>query len=212
MIIDISRTLEATMAVWPGDVRFKLKDTLRIADGASVNLTRLELSAHTGSHVDAPYHFAEEGGTLEAVGLEPFWGKAQVVRTDRVDGPLTPADFAAYDLGRAPRLLVRSAASALDPATFPEQYVYPAPELAAFLKARGIILYGSDSPSMDAVDSKDLPGHHALLENGVAILEGLDLSRVTDGIYELVALPLKIAGGDGSPVRAALRTSYPAGE
>jgi len=205
MIIDISRTMKAEMAVWPGDVRFEIEQSLQIAEGASVNLTRLALSAHTGSHVDAPYHFAEEGATLETVALDPFWGKAQVVSVEKVDGPLVPADFAGYDLGLAPRLLVRSAASEADPAVFPDQYVYPSPELATFLKRQGIILFGSDGPSVDAVDSKDLPGHHALLANGVAILEWLDLSGVGDGLYELVALPLKIAGGDGSPVRAALR-------
>lgn len=205
MIIDISRTLEATMAVWPGDTPFQLERSLKMTEGASVNLTRLELSAHTGSHVDAPYHFAEKGATLEAVTLDPFWGPAQVVSVKKVDGPLTPADFAAYNLDRAPRLLVRSGASEVDPRVFPEQFVYPSPELAAWLKAKGIILYGTDGPSMDAVDSKELAGHHALLENGVAILEWLDLSEVADGLYELVALPLKIAGGDGSPVRAALR-------
>lgn len=205
MIIDISRTLTATMAVWPGDAPFRLERSLNIGDGASVNLTRLALSAHTGSHVDAPYHFSEEGATLEAVALDPFWGKAQVVSVDKKDGPLFPADFTRYKLGRAPRLLVHSTASSVDPTLFPQQFVYPSPELANFLKEQGILLYGSDSPSMDAVDSKELPGHHALRSNGIAILEGLDLSAVADGVYELVALPLKIAGGDGSPVRAALR-------
>ena len=205
MIIDISRTLESTLAVWPGDRRFRLKQSLQIAEGASVNLTQLALSAHTGSHVDAPYHFAEDGATLEAIALEPFWGPTQVVRVGKADGPLMPEDFATYDLGQAPRLLVRSEASQVDPAVFPERFVYPSPELAAYLKIQGVILYGTDGPSMDAVDSKDLPGHHALLANGIAILEWLDLSQVEDGIYELAALPLKIAGGDGSPVRAALR-------
>lgn len=206
MIIDISRTLSATIAVWPGDIPFQLQRSLQISEGASVNLTRLELSAHTGSHVDAPYHFSEEGTSLEAVALDPFWGKAQVVSVEKEDGPLFPADFARYDLRRAPRLLVRSAASSVEPVVFPEHFVYPSPELARFLQEQGIILYGTDGPSMDAVDSKELPGHHALRQNSIAILEWLDLSGVGDGVYELVALPLKIAGGDGSPVRAALRS------
>lgn len=205
MILDISRTLSTTLAVWPGDAPFQLERSLKISEGASVNLTRLALSAHSGSHVDAPYHFSEEGATLEAVALNPFWGQAQVVSVDKEDGPLFPADFADYDLGRAPRLLVHSAASGVDPAVFPERFVYPSPELAHFLKEQGVILYGTDGPSMDAVDSKALPGHHALWNNRIAILEWLDLGAVADGVYELVALPLKIAGGDGSPVRAALR-------
>lgn len=206
MIIDISRTLEETMAVWPGDAPFRLQRSLQLAEGASVNLTRLELSAHSGSHADAPYHFAEEGATVEQVQLAPFWGPAQVVTVAKADGPLSAADFAGYNLEQVPRLLVRSSGEQ-DPARFPQKYVYPSPALAGFLKEKGIILYGSDSPSMDAVDSKELPGHHALRANGIAILEWLDLRAVSDGLYELVALPLKIAGGDGSPVRAALRTS-----
>jgi len=88
---------------------------------------------------------------------------------------------------------------------FPETIVYPDPVLADFLGEQGIILYGTDAPSMDALDSKDLPGHHALRHNQISILEGLDLRLAPDGIYELVALPLKIIGGDGSPVRAILR-------
>lgn len=204
-IIDISRTLSPAIAVWPGDTPFQIRTTMTREEGASVNLTTLTLSAHTGSHADAPYHYTDEGTTLEAVSLEPFWGPAQVVTVEKEGGALTPDDFAGYEIGRAPRLLVHSATSELDPTRFPEQYVYPSPELAAFLGERGVILYGTDAPSMDAVDSKRLPGHNALHQQGIAILEGLDLSRAADGLYELVALPLKIAGGDGSPVRAALR-------
>ncbi|MDX1686861.1 MAG: cyclase family protein [Candidatus Promineifilaceae bacterium] len=205
-IIDISRTLSAEIAVWPGDTPFQMRTTMRQAEGASVNLTTLTLSAHTGSHADAPYHYTDDGTTLEGVALEPFWGAAQVVTVQKEGGPLTPDDFTGYDLSRAPRLLVHSAASELNPTRFPEQYVYPSPELAAFLGERGVILYGTDAPSMDAVDSQRLPGHNALDQQGIAILEGLDLSRAADGVYELVSLPLKIADGDGSPVRAALRS------
>jgi arylformamidase len=102
--------------------------------------------------------------------------------------------------------LVHSTASEADPRIFPGQFVYPSPALADFLGARGIQLYGADAPSMDAADSQALPGHNAMRRNGIMILEGLDLSAVPDGVYELVALPLRINGGDGSPVRAVLRT------
>lgn len=205
MIIDISRTLSPAIAVWPGDTPFNLRTTLALNDGESVNLTTLTLSAHTGTHVDAPYHFQQQGRTVEALPLETYWGQAQVISIQQQEGALSPEVFAGHDLTRAPRLLVRTAASERDPREFSGAYVYPAPELAAFLHEQGIILYGCDAPSMDSVDSQSLPGHHALQTNGIAILEGLDLSRVEDGLYELVSLPLKIAGGDGSPVRAALR-------
>ncbi len=205
MIIDISRTLSPAIAVWPGDTPFSLTTNLSLAAGASVNLTSLKLSAHTGSHIDAPNHFQQEGATVEALPLALYWGPAQVVTVAQRAGGLLPEAFANYDLSRAPRLLVRSACSEMDPTVFPPAFVYPMPELAAFLEQQGIILYGADAPSMDAEDSKGLSGHHALAAHGIAILEGLDLSGAADGLYELVALPLKIAGGDGSPVRAALR-------
>jgi arylformamidase len=205
-IIDISRELNPRIAVWPGDTPFQLTSNLRREDGAAVNLTSLTLSAHTGSHVDAPRHFSDDPTGMAELDLRPYWGPAQVVTVDKPDGPLYPADLAHVDLRGVKRLLIHSAASHLDPALFPEQFVYPSPELADFLGQLGIVLWGTDAPSVDHVNSKTLDGHTALLRNGIAILEGLWLADVADGRYELVALPLKISGGDGSPVRAVLRT------
>ncbi|HRO24752.1 MAG TPA: cyclase family protein [Promineifilum sp.] len=204
---DITRTMFAGMSVWPGDAPFELEPTAGIAEGSTVNLTRLSMSAHTGTHVDAPYHFTDDGATMEQVDPAIYWGSAQVVTVKKATGPLVPADFAGYDLGLAPRLLVHSGASAADPRIFPQEFAYPSPKLADYLGALGIILYGTDAPSVDASDSQTLDGHHALRRNNIAILEGLDLTDVPDGIYELAAIPLKILGGDGSPVRAILRTT-----
>lgn len=205
-LYDISRMLTADMAVWPGDTQFNLSRNLSRDDGASVNLTTLTLSAHTGTHVDAPHHFADDAPSMDAADLSVYWGLAQVITVTKEGGALTPADLADYDLSATERLLVHSPASRLDPTRFSDRFVYPSPELADFLGRMGIILYGSDAPSMDAADDSDLPGHNALLRNKIAILEGLELSHVPDGIYELAALPLRIAGGDGSPVRAVLRS------
>ncbi len=205
MLIDISRDLKAGMAVWPGDTTYNLEQTLALAQGDAVNLTTLTLSAHSGSHIDAPSHFSAGGPAVDQLDLAPYWGLAQVVTVDRPDGPLFPDDFNAYDLGQAPRLLVRSSKVTVDPDRFPDHFIYPSPELAGYLGRQGIILYGTESPSMDPVDSKSLQGHQALRSNRIAILEWLDLSLAADGLYELVALPLKITGGDGSPVRAVLR-------
>ena len=119
---------------------------------------------------------------------------------------MIPEDFKEYDLSLAARLLVRTPAGQIPDTSFPEKIPYPSPELSVFLRDLGIILYGTDTPSMDAIDSSVLPGHNAMIENGIAILEGLDLGLAKDGLYELSALPLKIVGGDGSPVRAALRS------
>lgn len=205
-LIDISRTLQPSLAVWPGDTPFDRRVQLSMREGASVNLSTLTLSSHTGSHVDAPFHVEADGRTIERLPLEPYWGPAQVVTVRKTDGPLTAEDLQHVDLALAPRLLVRSAASSAPHDVFPAAFVYPAPALVGVLARAGIVLYGADTPSMDHADSKELPGHHALLNAGIAILEGLDLRAAPDGVYELVALPLKIADGDGSPVRAVLRT------
>lgn len=204
-VIDISRKLKPGTAVWPGDTDYLLTKLLKIDDGDSVNLTTINMSAHTASHVDAPLHFLDAGPSIDTLDLEVFWGKAQVVSVDNQGGPLNPNDFASYDLSLAPRILVRSSASSLDQSVFPSEFVYPSPELADMLGELGIILYGTDTPSVDPETSKRLKGHKALNRNGIDILEWLDLGEAADGIYELVALPLKIAAGDGSPVRAALR-------
>lgn len=204
-IVDISRVLVQGTAVWPGDTPYALTQVLERGQGEAVNLTTLTMSAHTGSHVDAPLHFVDDGASIDRLALTPYWGPAQVVSVTKSSGPLFPADFADVDLALAPRVLVRSAAGDLDQRLFPGAYVYPSPELAAHLADKGIILFGSDAPSMDHQHSKSLDGHNALARYGIAILEWLDLRPAPDGLYELVALPLRIAGGDGSPVRAALR-------
>lgn len=204
-IIDISKKIAADTAVWPGDTPIRKQAVLSIKAGELVNLTTLELSAHTASHADAPFHVVDQGRTIDEVDLLPYWGPAQVVTVDKVDGPLMPGDFSDYDLSLAPRLLVRTPAGKIPYNLFPETIPYPSPELAEHLAAAGTLLYGTDTPSMDAIDSHTLPGHHAMIINHIAILEGLDLSRAADGLYELCALPLKIVGGDGSPIRAALR-------
>ncbi|MGB3715851.1 MAG: cyclase family protein [Candidatus Promineifilaceae bacterium] len=204
-VIDISRKLKPGTAVWPGDTPYLLRQLLKIDAGDSVNLTTIKMSAHTGSHIDAPLHFADAGLSIDTLDLAVFWGDAQVVSVDNKSGPLNTDDFAGHDLSLAPRILVRSSASSPDQSIFPSAFVYPSPELADMLGELGIILYGTDSPSVDPEDSKTLDGHKALNQNGISILEWLDLGGAEDGLYELVALPLSIAGGDGSPVRAALR-------
>jgi arylformamidase len=205
-IIDISRNLAPDTAVWPGDTQFNLRIIMSLEQGDSVNLTTLTISAHTGTHVDAPYHFAARGHKMDAVDLRPYWGLAQVVTVSLPSGPLLATHFSAYDLARAPRLLVRTPAASFPVTQFPTSFPHPSPKFAGYLSSVGVLLYGTDAPSMDDVNSKTLPGHRAMLQNGVSILEGLDLSDAPDGLYELCALPLKIVGGDGSPVRAVLRT------
>ncbi|MCB0166352.1 MAG: cyclase family protein [Anaerolineae bacterium] len=206
MIYDVTRPITPNLAVWPGDTPFDKQFAMRMADGDSVNVTTLTMSSHMGTHVDAPYHFVDDDTHLEQVSLEPFIGPATVITVTKAAGPLTPADFPGLDWSQVERLLVHSTASHKPLDKFAEDYVYPSPELADWLAGHGVILFGTDAPSVDDMNSKALPGHHALRRHKIDILEGLLLDGVPDGLYELIALPLKIVGGDGSPVRAILRT------
>lgn len=204
-IFDITRTINPSLAVWPGDTPFSAEVITAIKDGSSINLTTLTMSSHMGTHVDAPYHFLDDDLTMEQVPLEAYLGPATVVTVQREAGPLLPEDFPGLDWRNIQRLLVHSIASAKPLDQFPTEFVYPSPELAELMAQHGVFLFGSDAPSMDDMNSKTLPGHKALRRHRIAILEGLLLTGVPDGSYELIALPLKIAGGDGSPVRAILR-------
>ena len=204
-IFDITRPINPTLAVWPGDTPFSAQTVLDMRQGDSVNLTTLTLSSHTGTHADAPYHFLVDGPPIDQVPLAAYIGPVTVVTVEKAEGPLTPADFPNLDLSRIERLLVHSTASAKPLDEFPADIVYPSPELADWLGRRGVVLFGSDGPSMDDINSKPLPGHNALRRNGIAILEGLLLTGVPDGEYELIALPLNLQRIDGSPVRAILR-------
>jgi arylformamidase len=204
-LYDITRTLSPSIAVWPGDTPFSTTVTSDMAEGAAANVTTLTLSSHCGTHVDAPYHFVNDDLSMEQVPLDIHLGPATVVTVRRQAGPLTMDDFPGLDWDRVERLLVHSVASDHPIDQFLAEYVYPSPELADFMGGKGIILFGSDAPSMDIVDSGTMPNHHALQRNGIYILENLALAGVPDGEYKLIALPLKIKGGDGSPVRAILR-------
>jgi arylformamidase len=176
---------------------------MRKSEGASVNVGCVSLSVHTGTHTDAPYHFTDDGKTVEALDLAAYVGPARVV--DVRGRPLIRVeDLSWADFAHRPRLLLRTDAwTTYD--RFPEQIPVLDADVPAWLAARGVVLVGVDVPSVDALDSKDLPIHHALGAHGIAILENLRLVEVPPGPYELIALPLKLAGADGAPVRAVLR-------
>lgn len=202
MIYDITRPVTATLPVWPGDTPFSVTPVLRKAEGASVNLTTLKATAHLGTHADAYYHYADDGVFIGAMPLDAYIGPARVVTVAKSDGPLLPEDVG--DVAGAQRLLIHSAVSDLRE-VWPEQFPYLSVALIDWLAQSGIRLIGLDSPSVDAFDSKDLPCHHALRRWGMVNLESLYLRDVSDGDYELIALPLRLDGACGSPVRAILR-------
>ncbi|MBP8973025.1 MAG: cyclase family protein [Anaerolineae bacterium] len=204
-LYDISRTVSPALAVWPGDAPFAAEHILRLREGASVNLTTLTLSAHTGSHADAPYHFVDDGPHPADLPLDPYLGPAHLVTVARRAGGILPDDLAGRDLSGVRRLLIRTWVSDLPDGTWPADFPYLTVALVDWLAAREVVLLGLDSPSVDAFDSTDLPCHHRLWEQGMVHLESLRLAGMPDGVYELIALPLKLAGVCGSPVRAVLR-------
>ncbi len=204
-IYDISRTIAPTLSVWPGDSPFSFQTMLSKESGASVNLTTLTLSAHTGSHADAPFHYVNSGEHPADLPLERYMGPAHVVTISREFGGIIPEDFSDRYLAGMQRLLIHTWVSDLPDDEWPQDFPYPTVELVDWLAERGVVLLGVDMPSVDRFDSDQLPCHHRLYERGISNLETLMLKDVPDGVYELIALPLKIGGVCGSPVRAILR-------
>jgi arylformamidase len=206
-ILDISRPVAAGMPVWPGDTPYDFRLSWRIGPGCPVNVGAVTMSLHTGAHADAPFHFDDAGADVASVPLEKYMGPCVVAAAKPGSGALHASDLppsVERDLRAAPRLLVRTYASR--PMEFDTRLRHLSPDLADWLADRGVMLVGIDSDSMDAFDDKELPSHRRLAARGVAILEGIDLSAVAPGTYDLVALPLRLSGADASPVRAVLVT------
>jgi arylformamidase len=205
LIYDITRMVSPSTHVWPGDTPFSAAHVLRRSEGSSVNLTTLTLSAHTGTHADAYYHYEDDGLHPAQMALNAYIGRARVVTVTRRAGALTPDDFAGVSIEDAERLLIHSWVSDLPDNEWPDEFPYLSLELIQWLASLHIRLIGLDSPSVDAFDSKELPCHHALFKYGMVNLETLLLRGVPDGDYDLSALPLKLDAVCGSPVRAILR-------
>jgi len=197
VIFDISPRVDPSLAVWPGDTPFSASDLLRLERGDAVSLSTITLSCHTGAHADAPCHYLEG-----AAPLETYLGPC-VLLDVRPDGhAVRPADLEGKEL--APRVLLRTGC-VKDRTEFPDPITCLTVEFVEFLAGRDVVLVGLDSPSVDRFDSKDLPCHKALYKHRIANLESLALDGVPEGRYELIALPLALAGRDASPVRAVLR-------
>lgn len=214
---DISQSLRPGLPVWPGDTPFALERVWQLQPGVCpVNVGRLTLSTHSGTHADAPLHYDAAGRAIGAVDLAPYLGPCWLVSVRAVPGVRLGVGDVEAALRRAgwdgaagvPRVLLHGFER------FPHEawvadFHTPAPELVDWMAARGCVLIGTDAPSLDPQDSKDLPAHHAVRRHGMAILEGLVFDDVPDGAYELIALPLPLAGADASPVRAILRSLTP---
>lgn len=201
--IDITHPLRTGMPVWPGDTPFSYQLGMVKAENGVVNVGELHLSTHTGTHIDAPFHFDDEGKRVHQLDLSLYMGPVYVLHVPDV-AMIGPEHLQTLARGNYRRVIIRTD-SWKDPDQFPKEYTAIDPAVAPVLKEMGVELLGLDTPSVDPVDSKVLEAHHALHQLGVHILESAVLTGVDEGMYELIALPLHIAGGDGSPVRAVLR-------
>jgi arylformamidase len=196
------------MPVWPGDPPVQIERVSSINEGDPANLTRLSLGAHTGTHIDAPYHFFEEGLKVDQLPLSTFIGSAHVLEVYHKEGTITATDLANLGLpSTVQRLLIKTDNSYLWEGgllEFEKDFVHLGGDAARWIVKRGIKLIGVDYLSVDSFDSGDKVAHHTLLEAGVVIIEGLNLSHVAQGVYQLYCLPLKIADSDGAPARVVL--------
>jgi arylformamidase len=209
--LDISPLLSERIAVWPGDTPYRRApvtepDATPGGAGPSWDLlvSSIHTTLHVGAHADAPNHFERGGLGIDRVPLSPYRGVCEVVEVALPPGGVISPSALGGKRPQAPRVLFKTG-SFPDPDRFEAGFVAFSPELVRWLADGGVVLLGIDTPSVDPFSSKALPSHHATRQSpALAILEGLDLSQVQPGTYELVALPLRLEGADASPVRATL--------
>ncbi len=211
---DLSLPICGRLPVWPGDPPVSVVRTSKMEAGDPANVSRLDLGSHTGTHIDAPLHFEPSGAPVDALPLDVLIGPARLVELD-VPEKISRADVASLDLLGVRRILFKTRnceawremmEPSSGPAAFRTDYVYLAEDAALWLVERGIRLVGVDYLSVESFHNKSFSTHHALLRAGVVILEGLNPLGVPAGDYDLIALPLRIAGCDGSPARVILRS------
>jgi arylformamidase len=202
-IFDISRPLNNETPTWPGDTPFSYKVNWSKEETGSVNVGSLEMSVHTATHVDAPFHFDSNRERIADLDLSVFLGPAFVLDVSSLQ-EITKEHIEKIIIRHpAKRILFRTDAWK-DETVFPSMIPTMSMEAVKLLEVLEVPLIGVDLPSVDQLDSKSLDIHHALYKANIAILEGVDLRGIEEGEYQLAALPLKVSEADGSPVRAVL--------
>lgn len=203
--IDISVPLRNGMPVWKGDPPASFTQVMFMDRGDMCNVTRAEISVHTGTHMDAPRHFLRDGAGMETLPLDAVLGPARVIS---VADPVSvkPADLPP-DLRRGERILFQTVNSerCWAASEFVDDFVFISKEAACALAGAGVMTVGIDYLSVGGLHQDLVETHEALLGAGIWIIEGLNLAGVAPGHYELACLPLKIVGSDGAPARAAIR-------
>ncbi|WP_077622529.1 arylformamidase [Sediminibacillus massiliensis] len=201
--IDISQPLHAGIAHWPGDTPFSYELTFSKEETGSVNIGKITTSLHTGTHVDAPFHFQNDGAKILDLDINVFIGPCLVINAAG-HKQISKEFLQRHPLEGAQRILFKTVSNGT-PDIFPDEVACLTIEAVDYLQEKEIVLIGVDVPSVDMLDSKNLPIHNQLHQHGIYILENIVLDNVASGAYELAALPLPIKGADGSPVRAAIR-------
>jgi arylformamidase len=207
-VIDVSLGIGPDLLVWPGDPPVDVLPRKQISAGDAANVSELRMGTHTGTHVDPPNHFVEGAPGIDSVSVDVLVGEAIVADARHLDRPIDVADLEKLSIPEgAERVLLRTGNSELwrqQRVVFPDTYACLTQDSARWVVDRGIKLIGVDFLSVEQKGAEGHPVHHTLLENGVVIVEGLNLGDVEPGEYLLVCLPLKIVGGDGGPARAVL--------
>lgn len=204
--IDISVPLHPGMHEWPGDHPFEVEQLADVERGDQFTFSRVSMTWHVGSHMDAPGHFVRGGARIDAFAPDAGIGPARVIgiRHPRL---VTAAELASLRIRAGERLLfkTRNSSTAWKAPSFASTFVTIAPDAADLLASRHVRLVAIDYLSVDPYESKDMPAHKSLLGAGIWVVEGVNLADVAPGRYDLVCLPLRIVAGDGSPVRAMIR-------
>lgn len=204
-LLDVSVRLAAGIPAYPGNPDFELQPVKRIADGASSNVSRLVMGTHTGTHVDAPKHFFDDGLGVDALPLDLLLGRARVVEITKRGG-IGATELTEAGLREDIRVLLKTSNSALwNGEGFHQDYTHLTEGGARYLVEQGVKVIGIDYLSVEQFKKAGAPAHRALLSQGVVIIEGLNLSEAEPGMYEMYCLPLRIAGGDGAPARVILK-------
>jgi len=204
--IDVSVPLRTGMVHWPDNQPVSIERMLDIECGDVANVSKLSMGANTGTHMDAPIHFFRTGRGLDTMPLTATIGRARVIEI-RDPESIKPEELRPHRIQRGERVLfkTRNSARCWQTDDFVEDFVYISQEAARYLAAKQVQTIGVDYLSVGGFFKDGVETHHALLEAGIWIIEGLNLANVAPGIYELVCLPLKIEGSDGAPSRAILR-------
>jgi arylformamidase len=207
IIHDISLTLSSELISWPGEGSLELTKIYSISNGDNCNVTKLSLSTHQGTHIDSPHHFIDDGRTSEDINLESLIGLCLVI--DVVGCAIINKEHIdKYDFNKYKRIIFKTNNSSLwkeNIKYFDKNFVSLSLEAAQYLYNKGVILVGIDYLSIEEFSSTTHAVHKVLLGNNIVIIEGLNLSDISEGCYELICLPIKLRGSDGSPARAVLR-------